>query len=125
MSIQFLGMIGHRLASRSSRRSDLSSTSLTSPLSHAPTKRPASIESWSATGRTSRMDSWWPPPLAGHFPDRSAAGAPPGFVAPTLAARKLATLEHLLDGAWRYIEAAHKKTKVTQTLDKVTVAANG
>ncbi|VFS60961.1 Alkanesulfonate monooxygenase [Raoultella planticola] len=63
------------------------------------TKRPASIACWWGIGPISRMAFWLP-----RWPDYPTEKISfllahrPGFVSPTLAARKFATLEHLLGG---------------------------
>lgn len=99
MSIQFLGMIGHRLASET----------------HAPVG-PILDKPYIAAFARAHEEAGFDRILVGYWSDQpdgflvaAAAGLAtsriglllahrPGFVAPTLAARKLATLEHLLDG---------------------------
>lgn len=99
MSIQFLGMIGHRLASETI----------------APAG-PILDKQYIAAFARAHEDAGFDRILVGYWSDQpdgflvaATAGLAtskihfllahrPGFVAPTLAARKLATLEHLLDG---------------------------
>lgn len=98
MSIQFLGMIGHRLASET----------------HAPVG-PILDKPYIAAFARAHEEAGFDRILVGYWSDQpdgflvaAAAGLAtsriglllahrPGFVAPTLAARKLATLEHLLE----------------------------
>ncbi|MEB5261575.1 LLM class flavin-dependent oxidoreductase [Pseudomonas aeruginosa] len=99
MSIQFLGMIGHRLASEA--------LAPVGPILDKP---------YIAAFARAHEEAGFDRILVGYWSDQpdgflvaAAAGLAtsriglllahrPGFVAPTLAARKLATLEHLLDG---------------------------
>lgn len=99
MSIQFLGMIGHRLASET--------LAPVGPILDKP---------YIAAFARAHEEAGFDRILVGYWSDQpdgflvaAAAGLAtsriglllahrPGFVAPTLAARKLATLEHLLDG---------------------------
>ena len=99
MSIQFLGMIGHRLASET--------LAPVGPILDKP---------YIAAFARAHEEAGFDRILVGYWSDQpdgflvaAAAGLAtsriglllahrPGFVAPTLAARKLATLEHILDG---------------------------
>jgi alkanesulfonate monooxygenase len=99
MSIQFLGMIGHRLASEI-----------------LPASGPIFDKDYISRFARAHEDADFDRILVGYWSDQpdgflvtAHAGANtsrvkfllahrPGFVAPTLAARKLATLDHLLDG---------------------------
>ena len=99
MSIQFLGMIGHRLASEI-----------------LPATGPIFDKNYIARFAKAHEDAGFDRVLVGYWSDQpdgflvtAHAGAHtsrikfllahrPGFVAPTVAARKLATLDHLLDG---------------------------
>ncbi len=107
MSIQFLGMIGHRLSSET-----------IAPV--GPIFDRDYIVRFAQTHEAAGFDRL----LVGHWsdqPDGFLVTAPaglstqkiqyllahrPGFVSPTLAARKFATLEHLLGAAWRCISSA-------------------
>lgn len=99
MSVQFLGMIGHRLASEI-----------------VPASGPIFDKNYIAHFAKAHEDADFDRILVGYWSDQpdgflvtAHAGAitsrikfllahRPGFVAPTLAARKLATLDHLLEG---------------------------
>ncbi len=107
MSIQFLGMIGHRLSSET-----------IAPV--GPIFDRDYIVRFAQTHEAAGFDRL----LVGHWSDQpdgflvtALAGLStqkiqyllahrPGFVSPTLAARKFATLEHLLGAAWRCISSA-------------------
>lgn len=107
MSIQFLGMIGHRLSSET-----------IAPV--GPIFDRDYIVRFAQTHEAAGFDRL----LVGHWSDQpdgflvtATAGLStqkiqyllahrPGFVSPTLAARKFATLEHLLGAAWRCISSA-------------------
>jgi alkanesulfonate monooxygenase len=111
MSIQFLGMIGHRLSSET-----------IAPV--GPIFDRDYIVRFAQTHEAAGFDRL----LVGHWSDQpdgflvtALAGLStqkiqyllahrPGFVSPTLAARKFATLEHLLGAGWRCISSAAAMT---------------
>ena len=111
MSIQFLGMIGHRLSSET-----------IAPV--GPIFDRDYIVRFAQTHEAAGFDRL----LVGHWSDQpdgflvtALAGLStqkihyllahrPGFVSPTLAARKFATLEHLLGAGWQCISSAAAMT---------------
>lgn len=99
MSVQFIGMIGHRLSSET--------IDATGPIfDKAFITRSAQVHEAAGFDRilvgywSDQPDGFLVTALAGQATSRIKflLAHRPGFVAPTLAARKLATLEHLLDG---------------------------
>jgi alkanesulfonate monooxygenase len=98
MPVEFIGMIGTKDQSETGAPAARSSTATTSGGSPAPTRTPGSTGCSSATLVPARRHPGRRLRRRAHRAARLPGRAPPGFVAPTLAARTFATLDQFTGG---------------------------